>query len=65
MRFHWGARGRRGNYSVTELAQWAARIDGWRSRREVWAYFNNDWEGFAPANARTLERRLAPAGRYG
>jgi uncharacterized protein YecE (DUF72 family) len=25
----------------------------------VWVYFNNDWRGFAPANARLLARRLA------
>jgi uncharacterized protein YecE (DUF72 family) len=25
---------------------------------DVWAYFNNDWEGFAPRNASGLKRRL-------
>jgi uncharacterized protein YecE (DUF72 family) len=58
VRFHWGARGRRGNYSVTELQTWARRIAQWRRTHEVYAYFNNDWEGFAPANARTLARLL-------
>jgi uncharacterized protein YecE (DUF72 family) len=24
----------------------------------VYAYFNNDWEGFAPKNATWLKRRL-------
>ena len=28
----------------------------------VWAYFNNDWEGFAPANARSLRRLLGMPG---
>jgi uncharacterized protein YecE (DUF72 family) len=58
VRLHYGARGRRGNYSATELEEWAQRIDRWRRRVEVYAYFNNDWEGFAVANARTLGRRL-------
>jgi uncharacterized protein YecE (DUF72 family) len=57
VRFHYGSRGRGGNYSRTELEQWAERIRGWRRRHVVYAYFNNDWNGFAPANA-TLLRRL-------
>jgi uncharacterized protein YecE (DUF72 family) len=68
VRFHWGARGRRGNYSVSELGRWAERIAGWRAAGEdVYAYFNNDWEGFAPANAVTLRRALerGPGGRPG
>jgi uncharacterized protein YecE (DUF72 family) len=64
VRFHWGTRGRRGNYSATELDEWAARIGGWRREHAVWAYFNNDWEGFAPRNATGLARRIRadPAG---
>jgi uncharacterized protein YecE (DUF72 family) len=58
VRFHWGARGRRGNYSESELEAWAERIEAWRRRVEVYAYFNNDWEGFAVANGRWLRRRL-------
>jgi uncharacterized protein YecE (DUF72 family) len=54
VRFHYGHRGRRGNYARTELEEWARRISAWRAERHVYAYFNNDWEGFAPANARTL-----------
>lgn len=56
VRFHYGARGRDGNYSATELRQWAGRIQRWRRTHEVFAYFNNDWRGFAPANALTLRR---------
>jgi uncharacterized protein YecE (DUF72 family) len=59
VRFHYGARGRRGNYSQTELATWARRIAQWRRDGDVYAYFNNDWEGFAPANARDLRERLS------
>jgi uncharacterized protein YecE (DUF72 family) len=58
LRFHHGHRGRRGNYSETELREWAARIRGLRADVEVFAYFNNDWEAFAPRNAKRLRRLL-------
>jgi len=54
VRFHHGSRGRRGNYSDAELSEWAWRIREWRAHGDVYVYFNNDWEGFAPANADTL-----------
>ncbi|MFI5039242.1 MAG: DUF72 domain-containing protein [Solirubrobacterales bacterium] len=59
VRFHYGARGRGGNYSATEIEQWARRIAQWRRREQVFAYFNNDWNGYAPANAQLLGRKLA------
>ena len=59
IRFHYGARGRGGNYSAREIGEWAERISRWRGRVDVYAYFNNDWRGFAPANARLLRRRLS------
>jgi uncharacterized protein YecE (DUF72 family) len=52
-RFHYGARGRRGNYSATELDELAAELRG----VDGFAYFNNDWEAFAPRNARGLLSR--------
>jgi uncharacterized protein YecE (DUF72 family) len=55
IRFHYGARGRRGNYSETELQEWADRLSGVRREAEVYAYFNNDWEGLAVANATRLK----------
>ncbi|MEO8967956.1 MAG: DUF72 domain-containing protein [Solirubrobacteraceae bacterium] len=58
LRLHYGARGRNGNYSRAELATWARRLAQWRRRGEVYAYFNNDWCGFAPANATALARAL-------
>src|SRR5947209_7085157 len=58
IRFHYGARGRAGNYSPTEIAQWADRIARWRREQVVYAYFNNDWNSYAPANATLLLRRL-------
>jgi uncharacterized protein YecE (DUF72 family) len=62
VRFHFGRRGRRGNYSDREIDDWAERIRGWRRRVDVYAYFNNDWKGFAVDNALALKRRLARAG---
>lgn len=59
VRFHWGRRGRRGNYSQTEVATWARRLAQWRRRADIYAYFNNDWEGFAPRNALDLAARLS------
>jgi uncharacterized protein YecE (DUF72 family) len=58
IRFHHGTRGRRGNYSDTELREWAARIDELRGDAEVIAYFNNDWEGFAVRNGLRLKQLL-------
>jgi uncharacterized protein YecE (DUF72 family) len=59
LRFHHGARGRRGNYSATELDEWALRVrDLARRELDVFAFFNNDWEAFAPANAVALRRRV-------
>lgn len=58
VRFHLGARGRRGNYSQRELETWRSRLTQWRRRVEVFAYFNNDWEGFAVRNGRWLRARM-------
>jgi uncharacterized protein YecE (DUF72 family) len=59
LRFHYGSRGRAGNYSASELERWRRRLAAWRARRPVFAYFNNDWRGFAPANARQLRSGLS------
>jgi uncharacterized protein YecE (DUF72 family) len=61
VRFHYGHRGRRGNYSETELRTWARRLRAWAADVDVYGYFNNDWEGFAPRNAQRL-RTLLGAG---
>jgi uncharacterized protein YecE (DUF72 family) len=58
IRFHHGHRGRRGNYSETELREWAARIRDLRTEAAVLAYFNNDWEAFAVRNGLRLKRLL-------
>lgn len=56
LRFHTG-RGRNGNYSARELRAWADRVGN--STGDVFAYFNNDWQGFAIDNARTLRTLVA------
>jgi uncharacterized protein YecE (DUF72 family) len=58
VRFHYGSRGRRGNYSQRELEEWARRFDEWSEDVDILAYFNNDWEGFAVRNALWLKNRL-------
>jgi uncharacterized protein YecE (DUF72 family) len=56
VRFHHGVRGRRGNYSESELREWAERIRAWDV--DTYAYFNNDWEAFAVKNAMHLKELL-------
>jgi uncharacterized protein YecE (DUF72 family) len=58
VRLHHGHRGRRGNYSESELREWAERIRGWRRRVEVFVYFNNDWEAFAVRNGLRMKELL-------
>ncbi len=48
-----------GSYSDDDLRWWADRIREWHSQgRDVYAYFNNDGEGHAVRNARTLRGLL-------
>jgi uncharacterized protein YecE (DUF72 family) len=58
VRLHFGSRGRRGNCSQRELEEWAGRLHAWRAEQELFVYFNNDWEAFAPRNAVTLGEKL-------
>jgi uncharacterized protein YecE (DUF72 family) len=57
VRFHGVKQWYRHDYSPTELAQWADRIKASGASR-VWAYFNNDRDGYAIKNARALLRLL-------
>jgi uncharacterized protein YecE (DUF72 family) len=54
VRFHYGARGRRGNYSEAELREFAPRVKALAKSGPAYVYFNNDWEGFAVKNALRL-----------
>ncbi|MDT8272474.1 MAG: DUF72 domain-containing protein [Desulfomonilia bacterium] len=44
------------SYTEDELAAWAARIKGWE--RDTYAYFDNDFMGYAPNNALKLKALL-------
>lgn len=59
VRFHYGRGAPNGNYSERELEEWGRRFAAWRACIEVFAYFNNDWEGFAVENALWLKHHLA------
>jgi uncharacterized protein YecE (DUF72 family) len=58
VRFHGGTHGAHGNYAHGELEEWAARFRRWSRTVEIFAYFNNDWQGYAIENALYLKRRL-------
>lgn len=58
VRFHSGAHGGNGNYSHRELADWKRRLVRRSEHADVFAYFNNDWEGYAVANASALKHAL-------
>ncbi len=57
VRFHGVNRWYRHDYSPVELEQWTERIRESGALR-LWAYFNNDRNGYAIKNARALLRRL-------
>jgi uncharacterized protein YecE (DUF72 family) len=61
VRFHGTKRWYRHDYTKEELAVWAARIRTSGAQR-VWAYFNNDRDGYAIKNARQLQRALKGRG---
>ena len=57
IRFHGINQWYRYDYSRVELDRWAEKIRASGARR-VWAYFNNDRDGYAITNAKTLRRML-------
>lgn len=57
IRFHGKKAWYRHNYSKEELKTWVERIEKANAQR-VWVYFNNDRDGYAIANAKTLARLL-------
>jgi uncharacterized protein YecE (DUF72 family) len=57
IRFHGTKKWYRHDYTKEELALWTGRIRCSGAKR-VWAYFNNDREGYAIENARELLRQL-------
>jgi uncharacterized protein YecE (DUF72 family) len=61
IRLHGAGMAYSGDYDDDALRLWAGRIRDLRrgGATEVWIYFNNDIEGYAVANARTLAALLA------
>lgn len=63
IRFHGTEQWYRHDYTRSELAAWANRIEESRAKT-VWAYFNNDRNGYAIKNARALIRLLRTAEQH-
>ncbi len=60
IRFHGGRHGP--GYADQELQPWAEWIAQWAGQAQVFAYFNNDFAGWALRNAVTLWQRLEHMG---
>ena len=58
LRFHGTTRWYRHNYTEAELAVWVGRVRV-SGAKNVWAYFNNDRDGFAIQNAPDLSPDVA------
>jgi uncharacterized protein YecE (DUF72 family) len=57
IRFHRG-RGSEGNFTGRQLEEWAERVAEWLQAGDVYAYFNDDWGGYALREAMDLRRLL-------
>ena len=57
VRFHGVKQWYRHDYTPSELDLWVQRIDASGVKR-IWAYFNNDRDGYAIKNVRSLQRKL-------
>lgn len=59
IRFHAGAGPPPLNYAKAELDAWAKRLAGWLDLdKDIYAFFNNDISGYAPANAAALRKQV-------
>jgi len=57
LRFHGAGQLYAGSYPDGQLKAWSERIGNWdREGKDIWVYFNNDFEGHAVRNAGTLKR---------
>ncbi|MEO8354140.1 MAG: DUF72 domain-containing protein, partial [Chthoniobacteraceae bacterium] len=57
IRFHGIKQWYRHDYTTPELAEWGEKIRA-SGAKQVWAYFNNDRDGYAIKNARAFLRLL-------
>ncbi|NIQ03682.1 MAG: DUF72 domain-containing protein, partial [Nitrospinaceae bacterium] len=51
------------NYSQKELEEWVARVKPHLRGRDLYAFFNNDYNANAPRNAQTFRDLLEPRRR--
>lgn len=59
LRFHGGEVLYGSEYSDEELKEWAMKVKKWKEKgKKIFAYFNNDYGGFAVKNAITLKKLL-------
>ena len=59
IRLHGPSNKYQGSYSNEILDEWAGRCKQWQKEgRDVYVYFDNDQEGYAAFNAKTLEEKL-------
>ena len=59
VRLHHGRAAGAATTAPPELDEWARELRRLARRAEVFAYFNNDWEGFAVRNALGMRERLS------
>ena len=59
IRMHSGGEETDGNYTDEHLGVWAGRVEQMLARGDVYVYFNNDFRGYAVANALKLRELLA------
>jgi uncharacterized protein YecE (DUF72 family) len=57
IRFHRG-RGKDGNFTPSQLDEWAGRVRTWLKKGDVYVYFNDDWNGHAIREARRFRELL-------
>lgn len=61
VRFHGGKTLYGSEYSLDELKRWATKLNTWQNLgKDIYAYFNNDFKGYAPKNALQLKKLLKP-----
>lgn len=59
IRLHGPGKGYEGDYATMDLAGWAGAISTWRRQgRDVYVFFDNDQNGYAPGNALELKEML-------
>lgn len=58
LRFHGAPQLYASNYTDAELKMWAAKARQWAGDKDIYAYFNNDVNGYAVANAQKFCQML-------